>query len=135
MGGLSEMHLVLSAIIALFALFNIIVGVGFLINPAQAGGDFGLSVLGNAGTSALRADFTAFFFVAALFMAWGAWRRRGELLLAPLALFAIAFTGRLIDLVALGEYDGWWIPMSVEMAHIVVLALAIRAWPARRRGF
>ncbi|WP_454597545.1 hypothetical protein [Qipengyuania sp. SM2507] len=126
------MHLILSAIIVLLAIIDVIVGVGFLVNPAQAGGDFGLSTLGNAGTSALRADFTAFFFVAALFMAWGAWRRRGELLLAPLALFVIAFTGRLINLLVLGGYEDWWIPMTVEMVHIVVLALAIRAWPSRR---
>lgn len=126
------MHLVLSAIIALLAILDVIVGVGFLVNPAQAGGDFGLSAPGNAGTSALRADFTAFFLVAALFMGWGAWRRRGELLLAPLALFVIAFTGRLINLLVEGNYEGWWTPMAVEMAHIVVLALAIRAWPARR---
>ncbi|MBU2032242.1 MAG: hypothetical protein KKH37_00525 [Alphaproteobacteria bacterium] len=129
------MHLVLSAIIALLAVLDVVVGFGFLVNPAQAGGEFGLSVLGNAGTSALRADFTAFFFVAALFMAWGAWRRRGELLLAPLALFTIAFTGRLINLLVEGAYEDWWIPMAVEMVHIVMLALAIRAWPSRRTGF
>lgn len=129
------MHLILSAIIILLAVIDVVVGVGFLVNPAIAGADFGLTVAGNAGTSALRADFTAFFFVAALFMAWGAWRRRGELLLAPLALFAIAFTGRLINLLVEGSYDGWWLPMAVEMAHVVVLALAIRAWPIRRAGF
>ncbi|OBX18778.1 hypothetical protein A9995_09400 [Erythrobacter sp. QSSC1-22B] len=128
------MHLILSAIIVLLAIIDVIVGVGFFVNPAQAGSDFGLSTVGNAGTSALRADFTAFFFVAGLFMAWGAWRRRGELLLAPLALFVIAFTGRLINLLVEGSYDDWWIPMTVEMVHIVVLALAIRAWPARRTG-
>ena len=126
------MHLILSAIIVLLAIIDVVVGFGFLVNPAQSGSEFGLAVLGNAGTSALRADFTAFFFVAALFMAWGAWRRRGELLLAPLALFVIAFTGRLINLLVLGGYEDWWIPMTVEMVHIVVLALAIRAWPSRR---
>ena len=129
------MHLILSAIIILLAVIDAVVGVGFLVNPAIAGADIGLTVAGNAGTSALRADLTAFFFVAALFMAWGAWRRRGELLLAPLALFAIAFTGRLINLLVEGSYDGWWLPMAVEMAHVVVLALAIRAWPSRRAGF
>lgn len=129
------MHLILSAIIVLLAVIDVVVGFGFLVNPVQAGGEFGLTVLGNAGTSALRADFTAFFFVAAIFMAWGAWRRRGELLLAPLALFGIAFTGRLINLLVEGGYEDWWFPMAVEMVHIVVLALAIRLWPARRGAF
>lgn len=128
------MHLILSAIIVLLAVIDVVVGFGFLVNPAQAGSEFGLTVLGNAGTSALRADFTAFFFVAALFMGWGAWRRRGELLLAPLALFGIAFTGRLINLLLEGGYEDWWIPMAVELVHIVVLVLAIRLWPVRRAG-
>lgn len=126
------MHLFLSAIIALLAILDAALGIGFLLEPIQSGGQFGVTPLGNQGTAALRADMTAFFLVAALFMAWGAWRRRGELLLAPLALFVIAFTGRLIDLLVNGAFEDWWFPMTVEMLHIVVLAVAIRAWPRRK---
>ena len=119
------MHFVLSAIIALLALLDLMLGVGFLVNPAASGADFGLS--------AMRADFTAFFLVAAGFMALGAWRRRGDVLTVPLALFGIAFTGRLINLLVVGSYEGWWLPMAVELGHVVVLGLAIRVWPWRRR--
>lgn len=131
------MHFVLSALVALLALLDLMLGVGFLINPAASGADFGLSAVGTGGgaegLSAMRADFTAFFLVAALFMGIGAWRRRGDVLTVPLALFAIAFTGRLINLVVVGSYEGWWLPMVVELGHVVILALAIRVWPWRRR--
>ena len=128
------MHFVLSAIIALLALLDLMLGVGFLVNPAASGADFGLSAGAAAeGLSAMRADFTAFFLVAAGFMAVGAWRRRGDVLTVPLALFGIAFTGRLINLLVVGSYEGWWLPMAVELGHVVVLGLAIRVWPWRRR--
>ena len=125
------MHLVLSAIIVLLAIVDAIIGIGFFLDPATSAVNFGLAPDGAMGQSALRADFTAFFVVAAGFMIWGAWRRRGDLLLAPLALFAVAFTGRLVNLIVIGSYEGWWQPMAVEMAHVVMLGLAIRAWPWR----
>ena len=129
------MHFVLSAIIALLALLDLMLGVGFLVNPAASGADFGLSAGSAAaeGLSGMRADFAAFFLVAAGFMALGAWRRRGDVLTVPLALFAIAFTGRLINLLVVGSYEGWWLPMLVELGHVAALGLAIRVWPWRRR--
>ena len=132
------MQFVLSALVALLALLDLMLGMGFLVNPAASGADFGLSAVdllngGAEGLSAMRADFTAFFLVAAGFMGLGAWRRRGDVLTVPLALFAIAFTGRLINLLVVGSYEGWWLPMAVELGHVAILALAIRVWPWRRR--
>ena len=57
----------------------------------------------------------------------------GDVLTVPLALFAIAFTGRLINLLVVGSYEGWWLPMAVELGHVAILALAIKVWPWRRR--
>ena len=94
------MHFVLSAIIALLALLDLMLGVGFLVNPAASGADFGLSAGAAAeGLSAMRADFTAFFLVAAGFMAVGAWRRRGDVLTVPRMGDADSVTGRYGDLV------------------------------------
>lgn len=131
------MHFVLSALVALLALLDLMLGVGFLVNPAASGADFGLSAItggsGAEGLSAMRADFSAFFLVAAGCMGLGAWQRRGDVLTVPIALFAIAFTGRLVNLLVVGSYEGWWLPMAVELGHVVILALAIRVWPWRRR--
>jgi hypothetical protein len=77
------------------------------------------------GLSSMRADFTAFFLVAGLFMIFGAWKQRGDVLAAPLLLFLIALTGRALNLLMVGVYPDWWLPMAVEAAHVAVLAAAI----------
>lgn len=123
------MHLLLSTVIVVLALLDMVIGIGFFVNPSTAAGDFGLLPKGPQGTAALRADFTAFFLLAAVFMGAGAWKRRADWLVPPLFLFAVAFTGRAVDAIVNGPWEGFWLPMAVEMAHIVILGLAIRFWP------
>lgn len=122
------MNVILSAIILLLAILDLVIGTGFLVNPANAGSDFGLAIASTHGSSTLRGDMTAFFYVGALSMGWGAWRRRGDVLLPALGLFAIAFTGRAINLFLEGPYEGWYMPMLVEITHVIVLLLAMRSW-------
>lgn len=123
------MHFILAGLLALGALLDLILGVSFFVDPATAGADFGLHSSNPMGLSAMRGDFTAFFWVAAISMGIGAWKRRGDVLWPALALFAIAFTGRLVNLVVVGDYDGWWQPMAVEALHVIVIALAIKVFP------
>ncbi|MBX7494952.1 hypothetical protein K3172_03665 [Qipengyuania sp. 6B39] len=118
----------MSAIILALAILDLVLGTGFLVNPVTSGADFGLATTSTHGSSTLRGDMTAFFYISALSMGWGAWRRRGDVLLPALGLFAIAFTGRAINLVAEGPYDGWIVPMAVEGLHIAVLGFAIKTW-------
>lgn len=126
------MHLVLVVLLAAGALLDLFLGFSFFFDPAIAGAGFGLQATGADGLSAMRGDFTAFFWVAALSMGIGAWKRRGDVLWPALALFAIALGGRLVNLVAVGDYDGWWQPMTVEALHVIVIALAIKAFPFGR---
>lgn len=121
----------LSAIILLLAVLDAVLGFGFLSNPAKSGADFGLRAEGAMGLSALRGDFTAFFWVSAGFMAAGALKTRGDWLVAPLALFLIAISGRAVNLLAVGGYDGWYVPMAVEAIHVAVLAAAIKVFDWR----
>ena len=127
------MHVILSAILLGLAILDLVIGTGFLVDPAGSAADFGLAIASTHGQSTLRADMTAFFYVAAFSLAWGAWKRRGDVLIPALALFGIAFTGRAINVVAQGPYDGWMLPMSVEALHCIIVIIAIRAWrwPAR----
>lgn len=122
------MHTLLSGLMILLAILDLVIGTGFMVDPASSGGDFGLSVATTHGSSTLRGDMTAFFYIAAVSMAWGAWKRRGDILLPALGLFAIAFAGRAINLAIEGVYDGWLVPMAVEALHIAVLTLAVRSW-------
>ena len=128
------MRAALSAVILLGAILDGVLGFGFLSHTAQSGENFGLRSSGAMGLSTMRADFTAFFLVAAGFMIAGAWKRRGDVLVAPLALFLIALTGRGVNLLVVGGYEGWWVPMAVETAHVAVLAAAIRVWNWRGVG-
>ena len=125
------MTTILRTLIAVGVILDGALGFGFLSDPAGSALGFGVSANGAMGLSSLRADFTAFFLVAAGFMAAGAWKLRGDVLVAPLALFLVALTGRALNLMIVGPYPAWWQPMAVETLHVVVLASAIGSWSWR----
>ena len=117
------MRLLVTALLFVAGLFFVVTGTGFLLDPAVAGGDFGIGASGAQGLSSIRADLTAFFWVGGLCMIWGAWKRNGDPLLVSAALFAVALLGRAVSLMADGSYEGWWLPMGVE-TFTVLLCLA-----------
>ena len=123
------MRWILTALIFLFGLFDLFMGLNFLFNPQATATGFGLSATGTQGLSTLRADFMAFFGVVALCMMLGAWRRNGDLLLVPAALMGTAVTVRAISLTLDGAYPGWQVPMLVEFLHVVLLVAAWRVLP------
>jgi len=122
------MQVILGALLLLSAIFNLVMGTGFLVNPVSSGADFGLATTSLHGSSTLRGDMTAFFYVSAVFIALGAWRRRAALLVPALALFSVALAGRAVNLVIAGTYDGWFVPMSVEGLTVALLIVAVRSW-------
>jgi hypothetical protein len=126
------MRLILTALIFLAGLLDLFLAIGFLTDPAANAAQLGVLPDGVPGLSTIRADFTAFFLVAAGCMMWGAWRRNGDLLLPPAALFGVAFTGRAINLAMHGPYAGWALPMAVEAFHTVLLVVAWRYLPHHR---
>ena len=126
------MRIVLIALIFIAGLFNLFLGVSFLIDPAGMGTQFGVSPNGPIGHAVLRADFTAFFLVIGFCMLWGAWRRQGDLLLVPAALFAIAFAARLISSFVSGTEPGFYQPMVAEAVQFIMLVLGWRFVPRHR---
>ena len=74
------------AVVGLVGLFNLALGLGFLIDPAQAGLRFFLLSLGTQGLATMRADFTAFFVTGGTFALIAAWRAWRTPLLVPLLL-------------------------------------------------
>ncbi|MCB2057717.1 MAG: DUF4345 family protein [Novosphingobium sp.] len=123
------MRLALTALIFLFGLFDLFMGLNFLFTPAETAAGFGLSPVGTQGLSTLRADFMAFFGVVALCMMIGAWRRNADLLLVPAALMGTAVTVRALSLALDGSYPSWRLPMTVEILHVVLLVSAWRVLP------
>ncbi|MBC7491066.1 MAG: hypothetical protein H7241_01290 [Novosphingobium sp.] len=125
------MRLILTAVIFLTGLFDLYLAFGFLTDPINVGQQFYLQPTHNTngGLAVLRADFTAFFGVAAACMMWGAWRRNADLLLVPALLFGTALTVRALSLAVDGTYPGFAVPMVVEAFHVVLLGLAWRLLP------
>jgi len=123
------MRLILTALIFVGGLANLVIGLGFLAMPYSLIGGFGLDPQGAAGLSTTRADFTAFFALSGVAMLYGGWKRSGEVLLVPAALFGIAFVGRAFSLVADGAYEGFAMPMLIEAVTTVVCLAGWRALP------
>jgi hypothetical protein len=119
------MRLFLTAALFLFGLFNLFVGLSFLLTPAAMGAQFNLAPNGSGGLAVLRADFTAFFVVTGACQLWGGWKRNGDLLLVPILLMGLAFTGRALSVMVDGSYAGFAMPMAVEAVQV---ALGLAAW-------
>ncbi len=123
-------RLILTALIFLFGLFDLFMGLSFLTNPTESATKiFAIQPTSLQGVSTLRADFTAFFGVVAICMMVGAWRRNADLLLVPAALMGTAVSARAISLFADGFYPGWQQPMLVEILHVALLVTAWRVLP------
>ena len=125
------MRFVLTALIFVIGLFDLMIAASFLIDPLTAGQALGVvpdAGIG-AGLSTLRGDFTAFFGVAGFAMSWGAWRRNADLLLVPLLLFAVTLAGRAVNLVLIGPYPDWPLPMAVEAVEVIALLAGWRYLP------
>ncbi|MGN3974260.1 hypothetical protein [Tsuneonella sp. SYSU-LHT278] len=125
------MRLILTALIFVEGLFFLLLGLNFLVMPSSAAVGFGLSPNGAAGLAVLRADFPALFFVGGAGMIWGAWKRNGDLLLVPAAIFGIALFGRFVSLLADGAYPGFWFPMLVEAVAVILSVVGSRVLPHR----
>ena len=118
------MKILMRALLVLVAAFNILMGVGFLLQPAQLAQGFFLTPQGSQGLATLRADFTAFFIVGGAFAAYGAWRARGGPLVVPIALLGVALIGRFVSLALDGMAPGAYVPMAIEAVMIAILLCA-----------
>jgi len=125
------MRLILTALLFAEGLMFLVLGAGFLIAPQTAVADFHLMPDGPGGLAVLRADFPALFFVGGGPMIWGAWRRNGDLLLIPAAIFAIALFGRVVSIFADGTVLDFWFPMLVEAAAVILSLVGSRVLPHR----
>ena len=120
------------ALIALVGLFNLAIGLGFLIDPARLGAAFFLSPNGIQGLATMRADFTAFFVTGGVFALLGAVRGRPEPLAVPLILLSIALSARFVSLAVDGVSPTAFKPMAAEAAMIAILFVGRRTLRAYR---
>lgn len=124
------MRNIVRGVVGLVGLFNVVLGLGFLVDPAQAGLRFFLISLGTQGMATMRADFTAFFVTGGIFALIAAWRAVRWPLLVPLCLLSIAILGRVVSLIADGAPGIAFTPMAAEALMIALLALGWRTFDA-----
>jgi hypothetical protein len=117
------MHNILRVLVGLVGLFNIAIGLGFMARPAQLAAGFFLSPLGSQGLATLRADFPGFFITGGAFALLASVRRDAQAALVPMALLAIALTGRVVSIALDGMAPTAIQPMVVEAVMISLLLL------------
>lgn len=117
--------------VGLGGILFILIGLAFLIHPAQMGALFFIEAQGSQGLATIRADLTAFFVVGGLFAALGAWRQDAQALNVPLLLLAIALFGRTVSLVVDGRGPEAIQPMVVEAVFIGLIVAAQRRFARR----
>lgn len=118
--------------IALVGVFNLAIGLAFLVAPARLGAKFFLLPAGIQGLATMRADFTAFFVTGGAFALFGAWRGRAEPLTVPLLLLAVALLGRCVGIAVDGASPTAYEPMIAEAVMIAILLAGRRILSTRR---
>jgi hypothetical protein len=111
----------------LVGLFGLALGLWFFVKTPEAAAAFFVQPLGAAGQATLRADMSAFFLISAAWAFYSAWTGRGAALLVPGALYAVAITGRAVNLIVNGPFAGAALPMIVEAMLIVLCVLGYKA--------
>jgi hypothetical protein len=119
---------VMRVAIGLIAVFNIAIGVGFLLNPARLAGQFFLSPLGSQGLATLRADFPGFFIGASVFALVGAWTGQARPLLVPILMLSLALFGRFVSIAIDGMAPTAVQPMVAEAVMVTLLLLGWRSF-------
>lgn len=122
------MPLLFRLLIALVGIFNVGLGLAFLMRPAEMGEGLHLLPDGIAGLASLRADLSAFFLGSGLFALLGAWRTQAAPLSVPILLYGIALFGRLLNLVLAGVTPAAFAPMLAEAVVILIMVGGIMAF-------
>ena len=120
------MRLAITALVFLGGLFFIMSGLSFLLQPQSIASSLGLAPNGSTGLATLRADFFAFFTLLGICMIWGAWKRRGDLLLLPAVALILAVIARLWSVAMDGMSPTFISSVAIE-AVIAALLLFARA--------
>lgn len=114
--------------VGLVALFNLVIGLGFLLAPLRLAARFAVAPLGLQGMATLRADFPAFFITGAVFSLIAARRADARPLLVPMALLGMALAGRVVSIALDGMGPATLPPMIVEAVMLAMVVAARRAF-------
>lgn len=120
------MRTILRGVIGLVGVFNIAIGLGFMLAPDKLAQAFYLAPLGTQGLATLRADFPGFFIGASVFALAGSWSGKARLLLVPIVMLGLALFGRFVSIAIDGMAPTAIQPMLVEAVMVTILLLGWR---------
>ncbi|MDD3798072.1 MAG: DUF4345 family protein [Novosphingobium sp.] len=126
------MRLAITALVFLGGLFFILLGLSFLFQPAETASTAGLTVSGPTGLATLRADVFPFMTMLGVLMIWGAWRRRGDLLLIPATVILLAALARILSTVLDGAGENFLGSVLTELTLAALLFFARAVLPHHR---
>lgn len=115
--------------VGLVGLFAAMMAVLAIASPTRVSAALGIVTDAPLGLNTIRADFGAFFLVAAIACTAALFRGKQEWLLAPLALFGIAVFGRFLDIAMVGAPAGVAQPIVIELVCVTLLGLGLRFLP------
>jgi nitrate reductase gamma subunit len=119
-----SMRLFVTALVFLGGLFMVLLALSFLFQPESTAAGIGIAATRTQGLSTLRGDMFGFFGIIGICMLWGAWKRKGDLLLVPAIIMVVVIIGRIVSATQDGTYDGYLVPMAIEALIAALLLLA-----------
>ena len=126
------MRLAVTALVFVGGLFFSLLSLSFLLQPSAALSNVGLTAGGIMGLATARADFFAFFAIIGIGMIWGAWKRRGDVLLVPAVVLLLTLAGRLVSAVVDGAPDNLLLAVLIEGGLAAMLFFARAVLPHHR---
>ncbi len=111
-------------LVALLGVIFVIIGIGTMLDPSTLMNDFGLVSPALDGRSAVRADMGAFFVCSGGFALASLFPGQRHWLLGAIALFIVAFLGRLFGVFMESGSQGIISAMLIEAASIAILVFA-----------
>ncbi len=121
-------------LVALFGIIFVVVGIGTMLDPSTLMNDFGLVSPDYDGRSSVRADMGAFFVCSGAFALASLFPGQRHWLLGAIALFGVAFLGRLFGVFMESATQGIISLMLVEAACIAVLVFAYVVFGMHKRA-
>ncbi|MEL7546614.1 MAG: hypothetical protein AAGJ84_08180 [Pseudomonadota bacterium] len=112
-------------------LFTFVLGASALINPDRAAETLGFAPLSDMGRNSLRADIAAFAWGSALLSAGGLFAGRPHWFFGAAILFAIAVSGRILDVIVSGPPEGAVPAIVVELIAVALALIAAKWLPSR----
>ena len=123
------MRLAITALVFVGGLFFSLLSLSFLFQPSAAITEFGLTPTNPMGLANARADFFAYFAILGAGMIWGAWKRRGDVLLVPAVIMLLALIARLVGAAIEGINDGFVFAAAMEGGFAALLFFARMVLP------